>query len=266
MSARSLGGEAEAIFRRHGVRDPASGVGDRRRHDESRDKASLLESEFSAGPCQALNRQEVLARSSQSGRRIFVILEGGLASYHEPKGGKAQICAIHFPGEIVPFGWPGAVMPIALKAVTDAKVRVFTEEALEALFQRDAKRSLALFSKICAATLRQQEALYLQRRRSVEGRLANFLLDLGQHLGVREGRRLQVSLPMRRCEIASFLGASKRDLEPDLRPLAGGRPDRVRRTARDHLSRYRPPPGHRQGLSIQSPSPEAWIALRALKA
>ena len=206
MSARSLGGEAEAIFRRHGVRDPASGAGDRHRHEESRNKASPLESEISAGPSQALSRQEVLARAGQNGRRMFVILEGGLASYHEPKGEKAQICAFHFPGDIVPFGWPDAEMPITLKAVTDAKVRVFTEEALEALFQRDSKRSLALFSRICARTLRQQEALYLPRRRSVEGRPGQLPFGPRTALGVREGARLQVSLPMRRCEIASFLG------------------------------------------------------------
>jgi CRP/FNR family transcriptional regulator len=41
---------------------------------------------------------------------------------------------------------------------------------------------------------------------SVYGRVAVFLLDVGQRLGAAQGRGLVIPLPMTRAEIASYLG------------------------------------------------------------
>lgn len=158
------------------------------------------------GLCQALEQDQVMVDLSDGERGLYAVRQGILASSLILDDGESYVCALHFPGDLVPLGWLEWEHPVTVKAVMDAEVEVFGEAALRRVFQEGSDEAFNFFSSICGLAERQREAFCIQRRRSVEGRLASFLLTLGMHLGVREGRRLCVGLPMRRCEIANYLG------------------------------------------------------------
>jgi CRP/FNR family transcriptional regulator len=155
---------------------------------------------------QRLARNQVLAGEGQVGRQVFAVVEGALASYRSGEDGKPQVFAFHFPGDLITLAWPDGVMPVTLKAIMASQVFSLTEDALRAVLHRDADCGLALFGLLASHLAGQQGGLFNQHRRSVERRLADFLIESGRHLGVLEGMRLVITLPMRRCEIASYLG------------------------------------------------------------
>ena len=158
------------------------------------------------GVRQTFEREQTLAEGSQGEKRLYAVRQGILVSSLSLNGEDALVSALHFPGDLVPVAWSASERPVTLKAVTDAEVEVFAEDALRRFFQQDAEGGFLFFERICDLLVSQRETNCILRRLSVEGRLASFLLTLGGHLGVREGRRFRIALPMRRCEIANYLG------------------------------------------------------------
>jgi len=155
---------------------------------------------------QAFRRDAFLTTKSQGEKRLYSVRRGVLVSSLDPEEGEPLVCALHVPGDFIPVAWLATERPLTVKAVTDAEVDVFAEANLKRFFRDDAESGFALFDSICDMAVRQREAYCILCRLSVEGRLANFLLALGDHLGAREGRCFRVALPMRRCEIANYLG------------------------------------------------------------
>jgi CRP/FNR family transcriptional regulator len=206
MAAQGLGQRTEALPKRSENGDSAGQPANRLRREKRVGAAKGAALSIPKGLRQTLERDEVLASRSGGDKRLYAIKEGLLASFLELDDGKAHVCALHFPGELLPVAWLPGERPVSVKAVTDAEVEVFTEETLCRFFREDSDGGYLFFDQVCDFAVRQREANCILRRLSVEGRLANFLLTLGQHLGVREGQRFHIALPMRRCEIANYLG------------------------------------------------------------
>jgi len=179
--------------------------GDVRRQAERR-AARPIAARMPKGVRKTLGRDQNVAVTGQSERQLYAVRSGILATSLVMDEGDAYVSALHYPGDLVPVAWLETEWPVAVRAVTDAEVEVYSEGALHRFFAEDPEGAFDLFDKVCDLAVRQREDHCLQRRRSVEARLADFLLTLGDHLGVRDGRRFRIALPMRRCEIANYLG------------------------------------------------------------
>ena len=167
------------------------------------DTGRLLDSH---GEKRILHPDSVLTKQDQPAERVFAVISGVLASYRLGPEEKPAVYGFHLPGDLITSAWPGGISPVTIKALTEAKVLSFSSEALRAVFIDDPALGFAFFQEAGELLALQQAMFFHQGRTPVEQRVAAFFLDLGLRLGQQRGHCLNITLPMRRAEIASYLG------------------------------------------------------------
>ncbi len=153
-----------------------------------------------------LTRDQIVLTQESPGPEVIAVREGVLASYRQRAGGSAEVFGFHYPGDLVFAARASEGGSASLKALVPARVLCFALESLFENLAREPELALGAMKALCGRLMAQQSELFLVGRASFEQRLASFLLDLGRRLGREENGGLWVPLPMRRSEIASYLG------------------------------------------------------------
>jgi CRP/FNR family transcriptional regulator len=154
----------------------------------------------------------ILFVEGQEPRGVFVVCSGRVKLSAGSNKGKALILRIVEPGEVV--GLPGTISGKPYEATAEALDPIqasfiprdsflqFLREHAEA-----AVRVAEILSNICQATY--QEVRYLGLSGSASGKLARFLLDLGQTHGQAENGTIRATVTFTHEEIAEMIGASR---------------------------------------------------------
>ena len=138
---------------------------------------------------------------------VFQVDEGAVVIYKVLPDGRRQVIGFAYPGDLLGLGASGEHVFNA-QAACNAKVRCLSSHALEEAATRDASLALKLYKAVSLELSTTRSLLISIGQHSALERVASFLTSL--QLRMRENDADQdasvIHLPMRRSDIADFLG------------------------------------------------------------
>jgi len=136
---------------------------------------------------------------------IYLVTSGVIGTYKLLADGRRQICAFAYPGDILGVECAQRHLNNA-EALSDAVVRSIPSVAIDKLIMTEpgfGQALLRITAKELAGT--REQLMSLGRKTAIE-KLATFLLSIAQRNVPADGQGVQIDLPMKRCEIADYLG------------------------------------------------------------
>ncbi|MBK5960599.1 transcriptional regulator [Rhodoplanes elegans] len=131
---------------------------------------------------------------------VYKVVSGAARTYKVLDDGRRQISSFYLPGEV--FGLEAtAAHHCSAEAVTRSVLLVIKRSALVSLAEAEHRVSHMLWA-LTARELQQVRTHMLVLIRSAQERVACFLLELAERMGVTD----QIELPMSRQDIADYLG------------------------------------------------------------
>lgn len=160
---------------------------------------------------------------------IYDIMHGVVKTYSPGVDGTRIILAFLFPGDLVGLAENDRYVNTA-EAVTAVTAYRLPIDALETLLRRDPELELHFLSKVCHELRAAQRHAILLARQDARGRVALFLHLLSAQSLQDESHSTVLTLPMRRSDIADYVGLSVEAVSRALRGLE-----------RDGILRFRDP-------------------------
>ena len=133
-------------------------------------------------------------------------------------GGREQIVAFHFAGDFVyvPASTSHAYVICALE---ECDLLVFPGEAFQKLACREPEILTHVLERVELALSRCRDKAVSLGRKCASERLADFLLGMGERIGIAEGGGCTMSLPMSRRDIGDSLGLTIETISRQLTEL-----------------------------------------------
>ncbi|MGF1613559.1 MAG: helix-turn-helix domain-containing protein [Gammaproteobacteria bacterium] len=155
----------------------------------------------------SLERAHHLFRPGEDLQALYVVKSGSLKVYKPLADGDEQIVGFHFPGELIGLdGLAGNRHACAATALETTAVCEFPITQLHGMCRQYPPMRQELNRLMGNHLKHLREMLLLVGRKSAEGRLAGFLLDLSDRLLARGLSPHQFYLSMSRLDIANHLG------------------------------------------------------------
>jgi CRP/FNR family transcriptional regulator len=137
---------------------------------------------------------------------VFKVEEGTVILYKVLPDGRRQVIGFACPGDLIGLGASGDDHLFNAQATSDGKVRCLSAPALEEAASRDPALALKLYNAISLELSAARNLLISIGQHSALERVASFLLTLLRRAAPAEGDGGTIHLPMRRADIADFLG------------------------------------------------------------
>ena len=137
---------------------------------------------------------------------VFLIGTGVVKSFRELPSGRRRIAAFWFAGDIFGLAEAGCYVN-SVQTITPVRLYELDIETMTGLFKRNAELELQFLCKTFHILRDAQHHNIIVGRRDAAGRLAMLLALLQRQSGGAHGP-LEVTIPMTRSDIASYLGLS----------------------------------------------------------
>ncbi len=148
---------------------------------------------------------------------VFAVTEGVVKSYRELPSGKPLVAAFLFPRDLFGLAEGGRYVNAA-RAITDVTFYRLPVAELAVLLKHDADLAYSFLAKVTHELREAQRRALLINRPDAAGRLAMFLVWMGERVERTAGMPL-VPLPMTRSDIAAFLGLTLESVSRTARAL-----------------------------------------------
>ena len=135
---------------------------------------------------------------------LYLVTAGVLRLSRLLEDGRRQVIAFGYPGDIVGFPADGR-HHADCDVLVDAGLRPYRPACLDGSCGNEETHRLLLQAALREISAMQDHFMMLGRKSAIE-RVASFLCVLADRVGERTGDRMQVDLPMKRADIADFLG------------------------------------------------------------
>lgn len=152
---------------------------------------------------------------------LFEILSGTVRLSRLTRDGRRSVIGFGFPGDILGFGPEGHHIADC-DAISDARVIRHRPEGLHGI-GADPDQQRALLNGALRQIAGMQDHCMMLGRLPARDRVAAFLSQLGDRLGVPLGRYLAFDLPMSRADIADYLGLTNETVSRSLTELRNAR-------------------------------------------
>jgi CRP/FNR family transcriptional regulator len=150
----------------------------------------------------------VLTRSTQPAEAIYVVHRGTLKTVADFPDGRQQVIDFHLPGELVGFDALGEPEhPTETQALHDAEICALPLGRLQAASQEWSRIQRAVHRSMSDRIVRLQQQI-VRMAGGVDQRMAAFLLEFAERQCGPGVQPCELVLPMRRTDIASYLGIS----------------------------------------------------------
>src|SRR5262249_8483804 len=133
---------------------------------------------------------------------VFSMRDGVVKAYRELASGKRVVHAFLFPRDLFGLADGGRYVNSA-RAVTDATIYRLPMAELSILLRHDGDLQYGFLAKVTHELREAQRRSILMNRRDAAGRLAMFLVFVGERVDAPASR---LPLPMTRSDMAAFLG------------------------------------------------------------
>jgi CRP/FNR family nitrogen fixation transcriptional regulator len=157
-----------------------------------------------AGDCKTLARGEELFVEGDPAACFYKVVSGTVRTSKLLSDARRQIDSFHFAGDF--FGFEGAEEhSFTAEAVDETTVIAFKRSSFRDLVHHYPAIADQLMSAMASSLQRARNHMLLLGRKTPQEKIAMFLLDTADRL--RKGNRIE--LPMRRADIADYLGLTK---------------------------------------------------------
>ncbi|TVP52451.1 MAG: hypothetical protein EA349_15660 [Halomonadaceae bacterium] len=177
-----------------------------------------------------LRRKEHLFHAGEPLSHPYRVMAGVFKSYVVYEDGSEQVLGFHLPGDLIGFdAMVGRTTFCAVMALDTASVRQLTTAELASLYCKggeseqspshcsaaevsDSHLHSPVIHSMYDEILRLTRLLHMERGCSTTSRLASFLLEYAEGQSRRGGSRLTLHLPMKRRDLAGYLGLATETL------------------------------------------------------
>ncbi|MFK7992498.1 MAG: helix-turn-helix domain-containing protein [Granulosicoccus sp.] len=149
--------------------------------------------------------QEHLYLEGEIQSHIFLVLSGVIGSYKLLPDGRRQICAFSYPGDILGIECEQWHLNHA-EALSETVVRSIPATAIDKLIMSEPGFGQALLRITAMELASTREQLLSLGRKTAKEKLATFLLNIARRHALPGMSEAQFDLPMKRYDIADYLG------------------------------------------------------------
>lgn len=165
----------------------------------------INEGDILATQIHTLKAGQPLFHEGDKSEFVYQVLEGLLRTSKVMANGRRQVLTFGYPDDIVGLSHDCSYHNDC-EAVVPTKVLVLKKNACSANYGNDQ----VLFDRLlklaaCEVSNMQEHFMMLGRKSAIE-KIASFLLAIGSRTGHVENGRIAFNLPMKRSDIADFLG------------------------------------------------------------
>ncbi len=153
-----------------------------------------------------VGRGYLLAKEGETSRDFLAVSAGIVKLWKNLPDGRRQIVAFRGPGDPLALHRPDTPWPVNAQAVSSCRYFRVQWDDLQRLAQRYPMVHQALFDLACDEVANLQNRMLTLGRRTTEEKLASFILEFCRPAGSPSSLGRQVELPMRRPDIAEYLG------------------------------------------------------------
>lgn len=154
----------------------------------------------------AATRGQVISEQGEIGRDFLVLDDGIVKLWKILPDGRRQIVAFRTAGDPVSLHRRDTPWPVTAQAVSDCRFFRIEWRALHRLAGRYPAIDRALFDLASDEVANLQDRLVTLGRKRVEEKLASFILEFCRPSAAPSSLGREIHLPMRRPEIAEYLG------------------------------------------------------------
>lgn len=153
-----------------------------------------------------VSRDSVIAWEGEVGRDLIVLSDGVVKLWKAQGDGRRQIVAFRTAGDLVSLHRRDTPWTATAQAVTACTFYRINDEGLQALSRSHPQIDRALFDLACDEVGNLHSRLLTLGRMSSTEKLAAFILEFCQPTGWPSPLSREIHLPMRRPDIADYLG------------------------------------------------------------
>jgi CRP/FNR family nitrogen fixation transcriptional regulator len=163
---------------------------------------------------------------------LYKVVSGAVRTYKALEDGRRQIAAFYVPGDV--FGFETRDQhTLSAETTAQSKLLLINRRALVALAARDNDIASQLWT-LTSLELRKVQDHVLSFAKPARERVAGFLVEMAQRLSTNE----EVELPMKRQDIADYLGLTIETVSRSLTNLENIAAVKVRTRRRIVLRNY----------------------------
>jgi CRP/FNR family nitrogen fixation transcriptional regulator len=163
---------------------------------------------------------------------LYKVVTGAVRTYKTLENGRRQIAAFYVPGDV--FGLEkGDQHTFSAETTAQSKLLLINRSTLVALAVRDNDIATQLWT-VTALELRKVQDHVLSFAKPARERVAGFLVEMAQRLSAKD----EVELPMKRQDIADYLGLTIETVSRSLTQLENIAAVKVRTRRRIVLRNY----------------------------
>jgi len=151
-------------------------------------------------------RDYILAREGEVGRDLLVVSVGMVKLWKNLPGGRRQIVAFRGPNDVVNLHRRRTPWSVTAQTVSATIICQIEWQGLTKLANCYPEIDRALFDLACDEVTVLQSRLLMLGRMTSEEKLASFILEFCRPSDLASSLSREVKLPMRRHDIAEYLG------------------------------------------------------------
>lgn len=159
-------------------------------------------------------------RQGDPAEHVYLLARGLARASRLLHDGRRQLVAFLWPDDIFGLAEEGRYLN-SLEAVTEIAARRIPLAALEKVLRSDARLSLEMAIRTAHELRVAQGHILCLGQLDVPRRIARFLLDCADHADLFDAAAARLSLPMRRQDVADYLGTSVEAVARGLTRLEG---------------------------------------------
>ncbi|WP_445147268.1 cyclic nucleotide-binding domain-containing protein [Dyella sp. Tek66A03] len=171
------------------------------------DDSDLMRLDAAVRDRRTIHRGDTLFRQGDTFHALYVVRAGSLKTFVESQDGDLQMLGFHLPGEIVGMdALTGDHHLCSAQALERTSICELPYEQLQHVVQQVPALYRQLMRIISREVVAEQRHLVMMGKQQAQERLAIFLHSLADRYGRLSRDPTNLTLPMTRSEIASYLG------------------------------------------------------------
>lgn len=143
--------------------------------------------------------------SDQPQTHMYQVIEGVIGCYNMLSDGRRQIVAFYYPGDLIGVERTGHWQHYG-EALCASKVRSISVDTVDRLIQEEPSFGQALVAALATELNETRDQLLSLGRKSALEKLSTFLLRISRRNKREHRNECALFLPMKRSEIADYLG------------------------------------------------------------